>query len=98
MPPLLTQLHDKTAVSDWMNRADVREILNIPSEAPAWQTCADDNTYLYQMSLNASLWIYPILRNKYRILIYSGTTDGAVPTRGTKQWVNKLDWPISRPW
>ncbi len=71
-----------SGIADWLNRADVREILNIPTEAPAWQQCADN--YPYTKQANASLWIYPILRGKYRILIYSGTTDGAVPTRGTK--------------
>jgi hypothetical protein len=34
----------------------------------------------YDSGHNASEWIYPLLRGKYRIMFYSGDTDGAVPT------------------
>jgi len=36
-----------------------------------------------------------------RMMFYSGDTDGAVPTWGTKQWIQELNWPIVdswRPW
>lgn len=32
------------------------------------------------------------------MLFYSGETDGAVPTYGTKQWLKELNWPITTPW
>lgn len=44
------------------------------------------------------MWIYPILRNKIRIMKYSGDTDGAVPTYGTRQWIKMLDWPVTEYW
>ena len=50
------------------------------------------------MSMNASLWAYPLFKNKYRVLIYSGTTDGAVPTRGTKTWIKGLGYNETQEW
>lgn len=46
------------------------------------------------MGHEASEWIYKLLRGKYRILFYSGDTDGAVPTHGTYQWMQTLGWDI----
>jgi carboxypeptidase C (cathepsin A) len=42
--------------------------------------------------------IYVALKDKYRVLKYSGDTDGAIPTYGTKQWINELNWPIKTQW
>jgi len=28
------------------------------------------------------------------MVFYSGDTDGAVPTYGTKRWLQKLNWPL----
>jgi serine carboxypeptidase-like clade 1 len=50
------------------------------------------------MSQEASLWAYPILKGKYRILIFSGTTDGAVPTRGTRKWIDNMNWARTEEW
>ena len=32
------------------------------------------------------------------MLVFSGTTDGAVPTLGTQQWIEELGWDVSEPW
>ena len=29
-------------------------------------------------------------------MVYSGDTDGAVPTYGTKAWIENLGWPVSK--
>lgn len=29
---------------------------------------------------------------------YSGDTDGAVCTYGTKQWIKNLNWPVTQAW
>jgi serine carboxypeptidase-like clade 2 len=53
------------------------------------------------MLAEGSYWIWEDLRGKYKMLKYSGDTDGAVPTLGTRQWIAKLGWPIidnMRPW
>ena len=31
-------------------------------------------------------------------MIFSGTTDAAVPTRGTKKWIGDLGWEVIERW
>lgn len=38
------------------------------------------------------------MRNKYRILFYSGDIDGAVSPLGTLQWVSELGWEVKKEW
>jgi serine carboxypeptidase-like clade 2 len=46
-----------------------------------------------------SLWIYPILKKYgYRLMFYSGDTDGAVPTLGSRRWINSMSWQVTKPW
>jgi len=33
----------------------------------------------------------------YKILFFSGDTDGAVPTLGTRRWISGLKMPIKTP-
>ena len=72
-------------VSIFMNWPATRDAFNISSDAAAWSMCSDID---YTMNPEASYWIYPLLKDRYRIMIYSGDTDGAVATYGTKQWIN----------
>lgn len=74
----------------------MRDALHIPSDVQAWEMCSDKLDY--HSFDEASFWIYPILKNKYRILFFSGDTDGAVPTYGTRQWINELNWPVTEAW
>ena len=85
-----------TYVSDYMNQEEVRQAFNIPSSTPTWTTCSTELRYHVQSE--ASFWIYPVLRNKYKIMFFSGDTDGAVPTYGSKQWIKELNWPIKAEW
>jgi serine carboxypeptidase-like clade 2 len=32
------------------------------------------------------------------MLFYSGDTDGAVTTYGSKQWIKDLNWAVKEPW
>jgi hypothetical protein len=53
--------------------------------------------YAYQYE--GSFWIYKVLKQYgYKILFYSGDTDGAVPTYGTRRWIQMLNWPVKKPW
>merc|ERR1712166_479478 len=76
-------------VGDYLNRADVRKALNIPTTIPAYEECS--STMKYTLQKEGSYWIYPILKEKIRILFYSGDTDGAVPTFESKQWIKDLN-------
>ena len=81
-------------VTDYMDRADVRKILHVSEKKGKFQPCVNFN---YTMLEKATLWIYPILKQGgYRILKYSGDTDGAVPTYGTEKWINKLGWTVKQ--
>jgi len=47
----------------------------------------------YNSLREGSVWIYPILMNyNYRLMHYSGDTDGAVPTVGTRKWIAEQNW------
>lgn len=79
-------------VPQYLDREDVREILHVTKKSGKFQPCVN---FDYSPLEKASLWIYPILKEGgYRILKYSGDTDGAVPTLGTERWLDKLGWPV----
>lgn len=93
-------LKDESALSamdasDYFNRQDVREALHIPHTIQAWHGCAGTVHFNYQCLEEGSFWIYPILKNKIRMLIVSGDTDGAVPYIGTIKWISELKWKKS---
>lgn len=49
--------------------------------------------------MSGSAWIYPRLRERnYKMLFYSGDNDAIVPTQGTQQWINEMNWPITDEW
>ena len=86
-------------VSDYMNMEETRKAFNIPSDAKVWEECSSELQYHCQTE--GSIWIYHILKGKYRMMFYSGDTDGAVPTYGSKEWIKDLNWDIVdewRPW
>ena len=38
------------------------------------------------------------MRNQIKILFYSGDTDGAVNTYGSRRWIKRLGWTIKEDW
>ena len=49
--------------------------------------------------MEGSIWIYGILRPYgYKMMHYSGDTDGVVPTIGTRRWVKSLGWKMTSDW
>lgn len=54
----------------------------------------------YQAFREGSIWIYHTLLGypKYRIMHYSGDTDGAVATLGTRRWIVQQGWNITNEW
>ncbi len=55
----------------------------------------------YRAFREGSIWIYHILLGypaRYRLLHYSGDTDGAVATLGTRRWIQAQSWKIAKEW
>jgi carboxypeptidase C (cathepsin A) len=83
---------------DYLNRADVRQALHIPTNIQVWELCSDTINMEYNRNPKGSQWIYEALAGKYRMLHYSGDVDGAVPTLGTENWINSLNWEVTDNW
>eukprot|EP00347_Sterkiella_histriomuscorum_P004769 403359180 len=82
-------------ILDYLNDSQVRENLHIDSQAGAWDLCSSID---YTMGREGSIDIYTALKGKYRMFVYSGDTDGAVPMIGTLSWIKELNWPIIEQW
>lgn len=82
-------------VLEYLNKKDVREALHIHKDAKEWDLCAPVD---YTRGKDGSIEIYKQLKGKYRILKFSGDTDGAVPTYGTLQWIRDLAWTVTEEW
>lgn len=81
-----------SAVDKFMNDAASKTAMNIPSQY-SWSECSNID---YTMLEKATQWIYPLLKGKYRMMHYSGDTDGVVPTIGTEGWMNDLGWTVTK--
>lgn len=68
-------------ILDYFNNDTIKAALHISPKAAKWDLCQD--AFNYTSSMNATQWIYPLLKGKYKMLKYSGDADGAVPTYGT---------------
>ena len=81
----------------FLNNQSVRQGLHIWDntsvfEDHTWYMCAN---ITYNPGPNASYFIYPYMISKgYRILVYSGDSDGSVPTIGTIGWIEQLQSDI----
>ena len=83
---------------EWMNKDETRSALHIPSEIQAWDLCVGPPTWNYVRGTKGSQWVYEALKGKYRMLHFSGDTDGAVPTIGTEHWIADMNWPVEKDW
>lgn len=45
-----------------------------------------------------SQWIWEALKGEYRMLKFSGDTDGAVPLTGTRNWIDSMNREIFEAW
>lgn len=87
-------------IYDYFNSAEVKKALNIPSDlTQEWELCSDQTGFFQYRKLQiGSYWIWESLKGKYRMLKYSGDTDGAVPLTGTMRWIDALNRTILEPW
>merc|ERR1712178_413776 len=76
-----------------------RDALHIPSKVRQWSECSNIE---FPYNENGSLWAWEELRGQgYKMLKFSGDVDGAVPTAGTRHWIEATNWEIteaSREW
>ena len=83
-----------------INNAAATQYLNLPQTRTAihalpqsaigpWEICSDKVVYnkLYPSVLGA----YEVLTQHYRVLVYSGDSDGAVPYVGTVEWIQSFE-------
>lgn len=87
-----------TPIESYFNRADVRASMHIPTTVQEWKLCTTKINIEYQRDQGGSQWVYEKLAGIYRMLHYSGDTDGAVPTWGTQQWIATLGWDVVDSW
>ncbi len=86
-------------MSDYLNRYEVRRALHIPDTVQAWSSCNNDFQNYYHYQYEASQWIYKVLKPYgYKMMFFSGDTDGAVATYGSRQWITSLGWDVKEQW
>jgi hypothetical protein len=88
---------------EYFNSEEVKTKLHIRTDlASAWDMCTSAANWRYSSDYEkGSEWIYSQFKadgNKYKILFYSGDTDGAVSTYGTLGWINALNWEVTEAW
>ena len=88
----------------WLNRLDVQKALHVNQTLPVtWNAMSNVMSYNMDSMFSDATQHY---RNyfadagakNWRILIYSGISDAAVPSRGTERWVRCLGRPIKKDW
>jgi cathepsin A (carboxypeptidase C) len=72
-----------TPIVDYLRRPEIRKALHIPDDVQTWDFCVDNYTKNYTKFIEGSFDVYKTLKNRYKVLKYSGDADGVVPTSGT---------------
>ena len=83
---------DSFGVDTLLNDKDNRKAMGIPEKVIDYSMCNADDDFGYDRSTTGSYWVYQKLipLNKYKIVIYSGDADPAVPYAGTIAWISKI--------
>ena len=82
-------------MTDYLNSKEVRKALHIPDFIQDFEICNDEILRHYRSQMEASVWIYTKLKDKYKIMHYSGITDAAIPTHGTKMWIKNENYTVT---
>jgi hypothetical protein len=85
-------------IAYYLNQASVKTALHVRSDLP-WDECSFRISYT--INTKTTIPLHLRFKNKYRILIYSGTSDSVVSFVGTQRWINSLNLPVKenlRPW
>lgn len=83
---------DSVGIDTLLNKAANRKAMGIPDKVAPYSMCNNNDDFQYNRSTTGSYWVYQKLipLAKYRIMIYSGDSDPAVPVSGTFFWVNSI--------
>ena len=89
---------DDTHIQNYFSRADVQTALHINPQKK-WYVCSNTVSKRYNRTTIGSIWTYPtLIKEKLKILIYSGDTDLAVPFNGNLLWIRDLKLKTEEAW
>jgi len=83
----------------YLNRADLQQAIHVKSGIN-WEICNFEINGEYDRTSASMVPIYQnLLKNKFRVLIYSGDCDFAVPYTGSAFWTSNMKMTVSgQPW
>lgn len=88
-------------LSSYLNNETVQTQLHVANATDPifWEQCNSNDNFAWHYQQEASQWIYRVLAyTDIRMLFYSGDTDGAVPTLGTRKWIKDLGRDVAQQW
>ena len=88
---------DSSNIERYFNKPEVKSALHVRTSIK-WELCNMEGFDRYRRLDKGSIYAYPYILNKIRILIYSGDTDMAVPFNGNQAWIRNLRLPIISDW
>jgi len=82
---------NSAAASEYLNLPEVRQAIHaMPASAIGpWEICS--NKVIYNKLYPSVVGAYEVLTQHYRVLVYSGDSDGAVPYLGTIEWIEAFE-------
>jgi len=84
-------------MTSYLNQPSVQQAIHV--NPTAWSYISDQMVYLREFKYSVvPLWQRFIDETDWRILIFSGDVDAAVPTIGTQRWINCLNLPVKNRW
>ena len=84
---------------DYLAKDEVKKALHVTESPKNWDLCvgAADGWHYTRFAVG-SQWVWEGLKGRYRMLKYSGDTDAAVPTTGTRMWIDSMNRKVIDPW
>lgn len=87
---------DTVGINSYFNRDDVKKALNVDASIQ-FSMCSTQLSYQRDPAGSIKIITNKILKSKYKIVIYSGDSDAAIPFTGTRAWINNLRLKVKTP-
>ena len=84
-------------IEGYLNRPEVKEALHVDA-GTTFKICNDTVNANYAFTQSSVDKYQQLMANGYKVLIYSGDTDAAVPYTSTLDWINKLGLNVQEAW